>query len=142
MAGPGNSIRPGCQHVLVPDAGEEQHAAEQHRAEAREEQQRGADGEREARHTQHRGFDDGRRVALASAARAAAAGPRATSEQGDHAARAPAPFLSLDDRHHERADGDDQHRGAEQVGTCGVLLAALAQGAQAGDQRRQAEREC
>ena len=65
---------------------------------------------------------------------------RRDQQQPEHASRAPAPFLALNDRHHERPDRHDQRRRAEHVRPAGVLLAVLAQRANAGGQRGQADR--
>ena len=61
------------------------------------------------------------------------------SQQREHRCRGPSPIVPLDDRHDQRPHSDDQHRRAHNVRPRGVLLAMLAQGAQARHQRGDAD---
>jgi hypothetical protein len=136
----GEQHQPGFQHALVPHAGEEQHTREQHRAEAREEQDRGSHRQAEAAHAQHRRLHDRRLVAF----RAPPDGRQphqGDGEQREDRRRSPAPFLTLDDRHHQRADRDDQRAGPEHVRAPRAELAPLPQRAQAEAQPEQPDRD-
>ncbi len=103
------------QDVLVPDPGQEQDRAEQHRAEGGEEHERRRVAERERAVLEQLELDDGR-VVGGRAADEGGQEDRRRGQRGDEGGRAPAPLRGLDEREREPGHAGHEQHDAEQVG--------------------------
>jgi hypothetical protein len=128
----------GGERGALPDAGEEQHTGEQHRGKGGEEQHGGDCGEPELADGQQRRLDDRRGVAR-DASRDDGQQHDRQRQQPEHARPAPPPGFALHDRGDERADGDREHAGTEEVGGRRLGVAALVEDAHTGHERGEAD---